>query len=381
MPFTPGESVAMARAISLARRGEGWVEPNPMVGAVVIADDGTTLGEGWHKRFGGDHAEVMALAAAGPAARGATLCVSLEPCCHVGKTPPCTDAIIAAGLRRVVIAAGDPSPHANGEGLAKLAAAGIAVEVGLREDEAVRLTAPFRMLEQRGRPWMIAKWAMSLDGKVATHAGESRWISSEASRKLVHALRGRVDGIMIGVNTAIADNPLLTARPPGPRTAVRIVLDSEARLPANGRLIATAREVPVLVMVASDAPPARVARLREAGCEVFECDGDDRQARLAVALHELGRRRLTNVLVEGGMGLLGGLFDGGHVDEVWSFIAPKVIGGEDAFTPVGGRGVKEIATALDIDVEETSFHGGDVLVRGLCRPNAPPEPKKSSSRE
>lgn len=374
MSFTPGESVAMARAIALARRGEGWVEPNPMVGAVVIADDGTTLGEGWHKRFGGDHAEVMALSAAGPAARGATLCVSLEPCRHVGKTPPCTDAIIAAGIRRVVVAAGDPSPHANGEGVAKLAAEGIAVEVGLREDEAVRLTSPFRMLVQHGRPWMIAKWAMSLDGKVATHAGESRWISSEASRKIVHALRGRVDGIMIGVNTAIADDPLLTARPPGPRTAVRIVLDSAARLPADGRLVATAREVPVLVMVARDAPPARVERLRDAGCEVFQCDGDERQERLSVALQELGRRRLTNVLVEGGMGLLGGLFDARKVDEVWSFITPKVIGGEDAFTPVGGRGVKEIAAAADIDVEETSFHGGDVLIRGLCRPSAPPEP-------
>jgi diaminohydroxyphosphoribosylaminopyrimidine deaminase/5-amino-6-(5-phosphoribosylamino)uracil reductase len=360
----------MARAITLARRGEGWVEPNPMVGAVVIADDGTTLGEGWHKRFGGDHAEVMAIMAAGPAARGATLCVSLEPCCHVGKTPPCTDAIIAAGLRRVVVAARDPSPHADGAGLAKLAAAGIAVEVGLHEAEAVRLTAPFRTLVQHGRPWIIAKWAMSLDGKVATHSGESRWISSETSRKIVHELRSRVDGIMIGVNTAIADDPLLTARPPGPRTAVRIVLDSDARLTADGRLVATAREVPVLVMVGRAARDGDVRRLRDAGCEVFQCDGDDRQARLSLALHELGRRRLTNVLVEGGMGLLGGLFDLRKVDEVWSFIAPKVIGGEDAFTPVGGRGVKEIAAAAEIDVEETSFHGGDVLVRGLCRPKA-----------
>lgn len=368
MPFTPGESVAMARAITLARRGEGWVEPNPMVGAVVIADDGTTLGEGWHKRFGGDHAEVMALAAAGPASRGATLCVSLEPCCHVGKTPPCSDAIIAAGIRRVVVAARDPSPHADGAGIARLTAAGIEVEVGLHEAEAVRLTAPFRTLVQRGRPWMIAKWAMSLDGKVATRTGESRWISSESSRKLVHELRGRVDGIMIGVNTAIADDPMLTARPPGPRTAVRIVLDSEARLPADGRLVATAREVPVLVMVGRHADAARVERLRDAGCEVFHCDGADRQPRLAMALHELGRRRLTNVLVEGGMGLLGGLFDARKIDEVWSFIAPKVIGGEEAFTPVGGRGVEEITSAAEIEVEQTSFHGGDVLVRGLCRP-------------
>ncbi len=216
---------------------------------------------------------------------------------------------------------------------------------------------------------MIAKWAMSLDGKVATHSGESRWISSEASRKIVHGLRGRVDGIMIGVNTAIADDPMLTARPPGPRTAVRIVLDSDARLPADGRLVATAREVPVLVMVGRDAPDTRIERLQNAGCEVFPCDSRDRAERLVLAIHELGRRRLTNVLIEGGMGLLGGLFDLRNVDEVWSFIAPKVIGGDDAFTPVGGRGVKEIAAAAEIDVEETSFHGGDVLVRGLCRPN------------
>lgn len=366
MGFSQAESAAMQRALVLARRGEGWVEPNPMVGAVVVSPDGRVAGEGWHKRFGGDHAEVMAVSAAGSAARGATLCVTLEPCCHHGKTPPCTDAIIASGIARVIVAAGDPSPHAGGEGLAKLAAAGIAVETGLHEAEATRLTAPFRKLVGQGLPWMIAKWAMSLDGKVATREGASRWISSEESRRIVHGLRGRVDAIMVGANTAVADDPLLTARPPGPRQAVRVVLDSIARLPPESRLVATAREVPTLVMAGPDARDDTLSRLRENGCEVHVCDSGDRSARLHLALCELGRRKLTNVLVEGGPELLGALFDAGRIDEAWVFVAPKVIGGADAFSAVGGRGAATPDLASMIDVEETAFPGGDLFVRGLC---------------
>lgn len=367
MAFSQAETAAMLRAITLARRGEGWVEPNPMVGAVVLSSDGVTLGEGWHKRFGGDHAEVMAVAAAGTAARGSTLCVSLEPCAHAGKTPPCTDAILAAGIRRVVVAAADPSPHADGAGIARLRAAGVEVEVGLHEPEAVRLTAPFRMLVTQGRPWIIGKWAMSLDGKIATHTRQSRWISSEASRRLVHALRGRVDAIMVGANTAIADDPLLTPRPPGPRKPLRVVLDSDARLPLGSRLVRTARESPVLVMVGPGADGDRARRLIEAGCEVEVLPGGDPAVRLEQALLALGRRMLTNVLVEGGSAVFGSLFDAARIDEVWAFVAPKVIGGMESIGVVGGAGVSEIDAATMIDVEETSFHDGDMLVRGLCR--------------
>jgi len=367
MSFSQAESAAMLRAIGLARRGEGWVEPNPKVGAVVLARDGLTIAEGWHKRFGCDHAEVMALAAAGTAARGSTLCVSLEPCAHVGKTPACTDAILAAGIRRVVVAAADPSPHASGAGIERLRAAGVEVEVGLHEPEAVRLTAPFRTLVTQGRPWIIAKWAMTLDGKIATRTRQSRWISSESSRRLVHALRGRVDAIMVGANTAIADDPLLTPRPPGPRKPLRVVLDSHARLPIGSRLVRTARESPVLVIVGPDADGDRLRRLIGAGCEVEVSPGDDPAARLEHALLALGRRTLTNVLVEGGSTLFGALFDAGRIDEVWAFVAPKVIGGAEAIGVVGGEGVSEMHASTMIDVEETSFHGGDILVRGLCR--------------
>jgi diaminohydroxyphosphoribosylaminopyrimidine deaminase/5-amino-6-(5-phosphoribosylamino)uracil reductase len=360
------------RAIELARRGEGRVEPNPPVGAVIAAAGGgpaaaRILAEGCHEAFGGPHAEIMALEAAGTAARGGTLAVTLEPCCHHGKTPPCTDAIIAAGIARVVIGAGDPFPAVNGGGIEALRRAGIEVTTGVCQREAARLIAPFRMLVERGRPWVIAKWAMSLDGRVATASGESRWISSEASRSAVHALRGRVDAIVCGIGTALADDPLLTARPSGPRRAVRVVLDGAARLPLASRLVQTAAEVPVLVAAGPDAPADRVAALRSAGCEVWQSDEGDRPTRLAALLAELGRRRFTNVLVEGGPGILGSLADAALIDEVWAFIAPRLIGGREAPGPVEGAGIARLANAAQIDVEQIDHLGGDLLVRGLVR--------------
>ena len=224
--FDAHDTQAMARALELARRAAGRVEPNPMVGAVIASRDEsgsvTIIAEGWHDAFGGPHAEVMALETAGDRARGGTLYVTLEPCCHHGKTPPCTDAVIAAGIRRVVVAARDPFPAVNGGGIAALKRAGITVESGLCEPDALRLTAPFRMLVERGRPWVTAKWAMSLDGALATGTSGDRWLSSPESRGMVHDLRGRVDGILVGIGTALADDPLLTARPAGPRTPLRI---------------------------------------------------------------------------------------------------------------------------------------------------------------
>ena len=262
----------MARALELAARGEGSVEPNPMVGCVIVRD-GETIGEGFHRRFGGPHAEVEALAVAGPRARGATAYVTLEPCCHHGKTPPCTGALIAAGISRVVVAQRDPFAKVAGQGIAELAAAGIAVDVGVGADEALRLNAPYLKLLQTARPWIIAKWAMTLDGKLATHAGDSRWISSEASRAIVHRLRGRVDAVMVGRGTAQADDPQLTARPPGPRQAARIVVDTTATHSLQSLLVKTAREVPVIVAGGAAAPQDRVEALQAAGCEVIACAG------------------------------------------------------------------------------------------------------------
>jgi len=367
-PSRTGDERMMRRAIELAAKGRGAVEPNPPVGAVIVAGDrGLVVGEGWHDRFGGPHAEVAAIAAAGSAARGGTLYVSLEPCCHHGKTPPCTEAIIAAGIARVVVGTGDPFPAVAGAGIDALRRAGIAVEVGVCEAETRRLIAPFRRLVEDRRPWVIAKWAMSLDGCVATATGESRWISSEESRGLVHGLRGRVDAILVGIGTALADDPLLTARPPGPRRPLRIVLDRTARLPLESRLVRTAREEPVLVATGPDAPAERVAALEAAGCEVWRGRSAAAGERLLELLHELGGRSLTTLLAEGGPTVLGVLADADLIDEVWAFVAPRIIGGDASRAPVGGRGFARLASAATLDVEGVERPGGDLLVRGVVR--------------
>jgi len=356
------------RALELAAGGRGGVEPNPMVGCVIVRG-AEIIGEGWHRRFGGPHAEVEALRIAGPRAAGATMHVTLEPCCHEGKTPPCTEAVIAAGLRRVVVACRDPFPQVAGGGVARLREAGIQVDVGLAEREARRLNAPYFKLVETGRPWVIAKWAMTLDGKIATRAGQSRWISCEASRAIVHELRGGVDAIVVGRETAVRDDPQLTARPPGPRTALRIVLDTRAALPSESRLVRTAGEVPVLVGVGAAAGQPDRRRLVDAGCEVFECGGETHADRLASLLDELGRRRLTNVLVEGGGRVLGSFLDLGQIDEVHVFVAPKLIGGAEAPGPLAGRGFAEVAEGLELDAPEMRPVGNDVYVHGrVVRP-------------
>jgi diaminohydroxyphosphoribosylaminopyrimidine deaminase/5-amino-6-(5-phosphoribosylamino)uracil reductase len=343
----PSDESWMRRALELAARGRGAVEPNPMVGAVAVRE-GVIVGEGWHQQFGGPHAEVFALSGE---ARGATLYVTLEPCCHQGKTPPCTKAVIAAGISRVVAAMLDPFPKVAGGGFVELRAAGIAVENGVCEAEARELNAPYLTLLEKGRPWVIAKWAMTLDGRIATRTGDSKWISNEGSRRKVHELRGRVDAIVVGSGTALADDPALTARPPGPRVATRVVLDRRGRLPLTSQLVRTAREVPTLVVTECDG-----AAFREAGCEVLNAD-------LSGLMGELGRRRCTNVLVEGGAGVLGAFFDAGLVDEVEAFVAPVVIGGESARSPVGGAGVEKIGEGRRLDARVEVVEG-DVWVRG-----------------
>jgi diaminohydroxyphosphoribosylaminopyrimidine deaminase/5-amino-6-(5-phosphoribosylamino)uracil reductase len=357
------DALHMARALELAARGEGFVEPNPMVGAVVVRDD-EVVGEGWHRRFGGPHAEVEALRVAGERARCGTLYVTLEPCCHEGKTPPCTRAVLASGVRRVVIAQQDPFPAVSGEGISQLRAGGLEVEVGLREAEARRLNAPYLKLLGGGRPWVIAKWAMTADGKLATRGGDSRWISGEASRQIVHALRGRVDAIVVGRGTVEQDDPLLTARPSGARLATRVVLDSGAALPLESQLVRTVGHTPVLIVAAADAPPERCRRLREAGCEVLVLASAGREERLGELLDELGRRRMTNVLVEGGAAVLGALFDAQLADEVLVFIAPKIAGGAEAKTAVAGLGRERIEQALALAEVHWQQVGEDLLLRG-----------------
>lgn len=356
----------MSRALELAAQGRGGAEPNPLVGCVIV-QGAETIGEGFHRRYGGPHAEIEALDVAGPRAQGSTLYVTLEPCCHWGKTPPCSQTIIRAGVRRVVAAMSDPFPQVAGGGLAELTAAGVEVDVGVLESEARSLNAPYLKLIETGRPWVIAKWAMTLDGKLATRAGSSRWISSEASRALVHKLRGRVDAIIVGRGAVEADDPLLTARPPGPRVATRVVLDRRASIASDRQLVRTAREVPVFIAAGPDAPAGDCQRLRDAGCEVWQSSTPDSAMHIRQLLQELGRRRMTNVLVEGGAELFGAFFDAGLVDEVQAFIAPKLSGGRAAPSPIAGQGIESMSEALRLEAVQVENADGDVYLRGRVK--------------
>lgn len=354
----------MRRALELAARGRGFVEPNPMVGAVVLDRSGTVVGEGWHQRFGWPHAEVIALEVAGERARGGTLVVTLEPCCHHGKTPPCTDAILGSGVTRVVVAMDDPFPRVAGGGLAVLREGGVEARVGFCEREARRLNAPYLKLLRTGKPWVHAKWAMTLDGKLATRTGDSRWVSGEESRQRVHELRGRVDAVIVGRGTVVADDPLLTARPPGPRVAARVVVSASGELPERCRLRETACEIPVIIFTAPG-NEARLAGWRAAGAEVVPVEG------IPAILDDLGKRRFTNLLVEGGAELFGSFLDADLVDEFHVYVAPRIAGGVGP-SPVGGSGVGRMAQSLRVVEFTNQSSGEDVYLHGL-RPTALPD--------
>lgn len=309
-----------------------------MVGCVLVRN-GRVVGEGYHHRFGGAHAEVEAIKNAGKAARGATAFVTLEPCCHFGKTPPCTDAVLAAGIKRVVAAMRDPSPRVSGRGLRLLRQAGVEVEEGLCRAEAVRLNGPYLKGRALGLPWVILKWAQSIDGKIATRTGDSRWISCEASRKWVHQVRGRVDAVVVGVGTVIADDPMLDCRHGKPRrVAARVVIDPHLRTPSNARLVRTAGAFPTIIVTARGIRPSGIRPFERAGVEILPVreskDGLDLRAMLA----ELGRRGMANVLVEGGGKTLGSFQDRGLADEAVVFVSRRLIGGADAISPLAGRG-------------------------------------------
>jgi diaminohydroxyphosphoribosylaminopyrimidine deaminase/5-amino-6-(5-phosphoribosylamino)uracil reductase len=357
----------LARAIELAEQGRGRVSPNPLVGAVIAADD-EMISEGYHSSIGAPHAEVEAIrAAAGRDLEDATLYVSLEPCCHHGRTPPCTDAIREAGIRRVVIASEDPSEHAAGRGLGIMRDEGIDVVLadGELAARARLLNQPFRKLARTGRPWVLFKAAMTLDGKVATQGGDSKWISSEESRLRTHQWRAECDAVAIGIGTALADDPQLTARisdPPVHRQPRRVVFDSLARLPTDSRLVEEAREVPLTVVVSRAAPRAAIDALQTHGAEVIVAPGENETARVRSALDQLGLEGVGSVLLEGGPHLAGAFLDAREIDEIRVFIAPIVLGGRGARAAVDGEGAEAIADALralTLDVERI---GDDVLI-------------------
>ncbi len=360
------DSNAMRRAIALAYQGQGCVEPNPMVGC-VIAKDGAILSEGFHERFGGPHAEVQAInLLASQDVFGSTVYVTLEPCSHYGKTPPCVDLLIKLKPARVVIGIQDPFPEVSGSGIEKLRAAGIAVEVGIEREACERLVKPYLKRLSTGLPWLIAKWAMTLDGRMATHSGDSKWITGEAARQHAHRTRGRVDAICIGIETAIHDDPMLTARPPGPRIATRVVMDSEARLPATSRLARTAKEFPTLVCCGPLASSHNIQQLQEHGCEVSVENFTSANDRMVSFLKDLALRGHTNVLVDGGPKLLGGLFDHRLIDEVHVYVATKMVGGHPSHVPLAGRGLAWMRNAVQMrDVEQENIDG-DLFVRGFC---------------
>ncbi len=329
----------MRRAIRLAKRGRGWVEPNPLVGCVLVRD-GDVVGEGWHRAFGGPHAEVEAIRSAGERARGATAYVPLEPCAHEGKTPPCTEALREAGVGRVVVGTRDPF-HEPGGGLATLREAGVAVTEGVLEERCRDLNRAFLKRTATGLPYVIGKWAMTADGAIATGTGDSRWISGPRSRRLVHRLRARVDAVVVGAETAVADDPELTARGvPLRRVARRVVIDPKGRVTPDSRLLQTVDSAPVTVVVA-DASEAETGRLERAGAEGVACPADETGAvDLHGALAHLVREHAaTHVLVEGGGVTHGRLVDAGLVDELWVFVGPYLLGDPEGRRPVrrGGR--------------------------------------------
>jgi diaminohydroxyphosphoribosylaminopyrimidine deaminase/5-amino-6-(5-phosphoribosylamino)uracil reductase len=364
------DRVRLARAIELAGNGLGRTNPNPVVGAVIATDE-RVLGEGWHEVLGGPHAEVNAIrACAGADLSQATLYVSLEPCCHHGRTPPCTDAIVEAGIRRVVIGSDDPTEKANGRGLGVLRDEG--VEVVMADDEtqhrARLLNQAFRKHARAGKPWVLFKSAMTLDGKVATRDGDSQWISGEKSRQLAHRWRASVDAVAIGIGTALTDDPQLTARVDGVhRQPRRVVFDSLGRLPVSSQLVQKAVEVPLIVVVSRAAPRSEIEGLTAAGAEVIIASGANEQARVRSALDQLADMDIAAVLLEGGPHLAGAFLDAGEIDEVRLFLAPMLLGGASARDPLEGEGVARIAEAIRALTLECEHVGEDLLISARLR--------------
>jgi diaminohydroxyphosphoribosylaminopyrimidine deaminase/5-amino-6-(5-phosphoribosylamino)uracil reductase len=369
---TATDHAHLARAIELAQQGQGRVSPNPVVGAVIVRD-GEVLGEGWHEEYGGPHAEINAIAACGGAdVRGATLYVSLEPCCHEGQTPPCTDAILAAGVGRVVVASDDPTEKASGRGLGILRDEGVEVDVagGELATRARLLNQAFRKHARTGRPWVLFKSAMTLDGKVATRTGDSKWISGEASRRLAHRWRAEVDAVAVGIGTALADDPQLTARIPGVhRQPRRVVFDSTGRLPLSSQLVAEAPQLELVVVVSRAARRSATDALELAGAQVIVATGEHEPARVRSALDQLGALDppVTAMLLEGGPHLAGAFLDAGQIDELRLFLAPLLLGGRSARDPLEGMGVERIGDAMRALTLTCENVAEDVLVSARLR--------------
>ena len=354
----------MRRAIELAERGVGFTNPNPMVGAVIVKG-GKVIGEGWHERCGEWHAERNAFKNCKVSAEGATMYVTLEPCCHYGKTPPCTEAIIEHGIARVVIGMEDPNPLVAGKGIAFLREAGIEVVCGIEEEALREQNRVFLKYISTRLPWVALKAAMTLDGKIATRTGDSKWITGAEARAYVHELRHRFMAILVGIGTAVADDPLLNCRIEGRgvRQPIRVVVDSNARLSLESQLVQTAEEYRTIVAYTRFAPEERVKALREAGVEMLLCEEKEGLVDVRNLLELLGQFGIDSILLEGGGSLNYTFLAEGLADELYAFIAPKIVGGMNAKTPVEGLGVEKMADAITLELKNVLNIGDDVLLK------------------
>lgn len=362
-------TIYMQRALELAALALGKTSPNPVVGAVIVKD-GQIVGEGYHHQAGTPHAEIHALHQAGEKARGAIIYVNLEPCSHYGCTPPCADALIAAGVKKVVIAILDPNPLVAGQGMQKLRAAGIEVELGIMEEQARQLNDAFFKHIKTARPLVALKTAMTLDGKIASHSGDSRWITSEDARTYVHRLRGVYDAILVGIGTVLQDDPMLNVRlndDSDYNDPIRIVIDSSLDIPLDSQIVTSSHKQRSIIFCSHDADRVRQTRLEAAGCEVERINSQNNCLVLEEVLDHLGNMKICSLLIEGGGRINASLLEKDLVDKVYWFIAPKIIGGRDALTPVEGKGFDFMREARELDSMEIKQFSRDLLITGYVK--------------
>src|SRR5512133_1475414 len=359
----------MKRALTLARRGIGKTSPNPAVGCVIVKD-GTVVGEGWHRKAGSPHAEIHALEMAGDAARGADVYVTLEPCCHTGKTPPCSEALIKAGVRRVVAGMSDPNPQVNGGGLAVLKQAGIKASCGVLEDDCRAINRPFTKHITTGMPYVTYKCATTLDGNIATITGESRWISCEESRKHVHRMRARIDAIMVGVDTVIADNPQLTVRHVRGKNPLRVIVDTRLRTPESVNVLNGHRTAKTIIATTETNPRVHARYLKQ-GVAIIVCEELDGRVSMQDLLQKLGAMGVQSILLEGGGRLAGDMLQHGLIDDLVFFVAPKIIG-NNGFAPFALEGITSMDQAVRLEFIDVSRSGVDLMIH--ARPEVPCSP-------
>lgn len=364
--LTTEDIAFMQEALCLAKSGMGTVSPNPMVGAIIVKDN-TVIGRGYHRRAGTEHAEILALREAGDLAHGATLYVTLEPCVHYGRTPPCVGEIIRSGIGRVVVAMEDPNPKVAGKGVSTLLSAHLEVGVGVLEEEARKLNEVYVKSVTTGLPFVVLKYAMTIDGKIATYVGDSKWITAEPARRLVHQLRNTYDAVAVGVGTVLADNPRLTVRELGgaSRNPVRVVVDSRLRTPLDANVLSKPGRV--MIATTKEAPLQKIEEFETRGVEILVIGEDNNRVDLLVLAEELVKRDITSILLECGGSLSASFLQCGLVDKVLCFIAPKIIGGEGAMTPVEGRGIELMSNCITLQNTVVCKIGEDVLIEGYLK--------------